>query len=143
MSKIAVVYFSQSGNTQAMAQAVLEGIEKGGAQGELFEVSAIGAEEAAAFDKLALGCPAMGSENLEEGDFEPFFNQLQGKLSGKKIALFGSYGWGDGEWMRNWQAQAEAAGAELAGGEGLIINESPDAEGLQKCQDLGKQLAEM
>ena len=138
MSKLAVIYWSMTGNTQAMAEAVAQG-----AGGQLFAVSEISAAEAAAYDALALGCPAMGDEVLEENEFEPFFSELEASLAGKKVALFGSYGWGDGQWMREWQERAVSAGAQLCGGEGLILNETPDADGLAACQKLGADLAAM
>lgn len=136
MGKIAVVYWSGTGNTEAMAKAVAEG-----ANAELFNVSEIDAQKAATYDKLALGCSAMGSEVLEEDEFEPFFTELEGLLRGKKVALFGSYGWGDGEWMRDWQGRVVASGAQLVGGEGLILNETPDDDGLASCKKLGQDLA--
>ena len=138
MNKTAVIYWSGTGNTQAMAEAVAQG-----AEGQLFAVSEISAAEAAAYDALALGCPAMGDEVLEENEFEPFFSELEASLAGKKVALFGSYGWGDGQWMREWQERAVSAGAQLCGGEGLILNETPDADGLAACQKLGADLAAM
>ncbi len=138
MNKTAVIYWSGTGNTQAMAEAVAQG-----AGGQLFAVSEISAAEAAAYDALALGCPAMGDEVLEENEFEPFFSELEASLAGKKVALFGSYGWGNGQWMREWQERAVSAGAQLCGGEGLILNETPDADGLAACQKLGADLAAM
>ena len=123
-----------------MAQAVADGAKSAGAEAELLTVSEISADAAAAYDKLALGCPAMGAEVLEEGEFEPFVTALEGKLSGKKVALFGSYGWGDGQWMREWQERTEKAGAVLCG-EGLIVNEAPDEAGLESCRALGARLA--
>lgn len=132
---IAVVYWSGTGNTAAMAEAVAAA-----AGAELFEVTAIDAAKAAEYDKLALGCPAMGAEVLEEADFEPFFTDLEGKLSGKKVALFGSYGWGDGQWMRDWNDRCVAAGATVVA-EPVIVNETPDDDGLAQCADLGKALA--
>ena len=140
MSKLAVIYWTGTGNTGAMAQAVADGAKGAGAEAELLTVSEISADAAAAYDKLALGCPAMGAEVLEEGEFEPFFTALEGKLSGKKVALFGSYGWGDGQWMRDWQERTEKAGAVLCG-EGLIVNEAPDEAGLESCRALGARLA--
>ena len=140
MSKLAVIYWTGTGNTGAMAQAVADGAKGAGAEAELLTVSEISADAAAAYDKLALGCPAMGAEVLEEGEFEPFFTGLEGKLSGKKVALFGSYGWGDGQWMREWQERTEKAGAVLCG-EGLIVNEAPDEAGLESCRALGARLA--
>ena len=139
MDKLAVMYWSQTGNTQAMAQAVLEGAQVAGAQAELFSVSDLTPEQANEYPKLALGCPAMGDEVLEEGEFQPFYDQLS--LSGKKVALFGSYGWGDGQWMRDWQDSLTAAGGQLCQGEGLILNETPDEEGLASCKALGEALA--
>ena len=140
MSKLAVIYWTGTGNTGAMAQAVADGAKGAGAEAELLTVSEISADAAAAYDKLALGCPAMGAEGLEEGEFEPFVTALEGKLSGKKVALFGSYGWGDGQWMREWQERTEKAGAVLCG-EGLIVNEAPDEAGLESCRALGARLA--
>lgn len=136
MNNIAVIFWSGTGNTQAMAEAIANG-----ADAHLFHVSEISPERAMEFDKLALGCPAMGAEVLEENEFEPFFTALEGHLSGKKVVLFGSYGWGDGEWMRNWEERVHASGALLCGDQGLILNETPDADGLAACQALGKRLA--
>ncbi|MBO4378172.1 MAG: flavodoxin [Oscillospiraceae bacterium] len=133
--KTAVIYWSGTGNTEAMAQAVAAG-----AGVEAVSVSDFSGnvEE---FDALALGCPAMGAEVLEEDVFEPFFTGIEGILSGKKVLLFGSYGWGDGEWMRNWQDRVTAAGAELIGGEGYIVNDAPDEDDLAKLKELAAQLA--
>ena len=140
MSKIAVIYWSGTGNTQAMAEVVAEGAKNAGAQADLFSVSDTSVDAAAAYDKLALGCPAMGAEVLEESEFEPFFTELEGRLSGKKVALFGSYGWGDGQWMRDWADRLAASGA-AASGEPLIVNEAPDDDGLAQCRALGAALA--
>ena len=140
MSKIAVIYWSGTGNTQAMAEAVAEGAKNAGAQADLFSVSDTSADAAAAYDKLALGCPAMGAEVLEESEFEPFFTELEGRLSGKKVVLFGAYGWGDGQWMRDWADRLAASGA-AASGEPLIVNEAPDDDGLAQCRALGAALA--
>ena len=140
MSKLAVIYWTGTGNTGAMAQAVADGAKSAGVEAELLTVSEISADAAAAYDKLALGCPAMGAEVLEEGEFEPFFTALEGRLAGRKVALFGSYGWGDGQWMREWQERTEKAGAVLCG-EGLIVNEAPDEAGLESCRALGARLA--
>ena len=134
--KIAVIYWSGTGNTEAMAKAVAEG-----AGAELFSVSEFSGD-VADYDRLAFGCPAMGAENLEEGEFEPFFTDNESKLSGKKVALFGSYGWGDGDWMRQWSDRVTADGAELVNGEGLIVNETPDDGALADCKALGAKLAE-
>lgn len=141
MEKLAVIYWSQTGNTQAMAEAVLEGARAGGADAQIFAVSEITADQAAEYPRLALGCPAMGAEVLEEAEFEPFFTELEPKLSGKRVALFGSYGWGDGQWMRDWEERMKNAGAVLVGGEGVIAHETPDDDALEACREFGKQLA--
>ncbi len=141
MAKTAVIYWSGTGNTETMANAVADAVKAAGGECELFSVSDISAETAAGYPNLALGCPAMGAEVLEEGEFEPFFSELESKLGGKNVALFGSYGWGDGEWMRSWQERVTDAGASLIGGEGVIANEAPDDEALEKCAELGKTLA--
>ena len=140
MSKAAVIYWSQTGNTQRMAEAVAEGVRSAGGEAELFPVAGIAPEEALSYSRLALGCPAMGAEVLEEAEFAPFFEAIAGGLGGKRVALFGSYGWGDGEWMRNWQDEVSASGAELAGGEGVIANYEPDEEALDACRALGAAL---
>ena len=142
MRKIAVIYWSGTGNTQMMAEAVTEGAKGAGADVSLFNVSQISAADAASYEALALGCPAMGGEVLEESEFEPFFTELESKLSGKKVALFGSYGWGDGQRMRDWQERTALAGADIVSGEGLMLNETPDSTGLEQCRELGKLLAE-
>lgn len=141
MSKSAVIFWSGTGNTQAMAEAVFEGAKAVNPDTEIFSVSDITADKAAEYDSLALGCPAMGAEVLEESEFEPFFSELEGKISGKTVALFGSYGWGDGEWMREWESRVSASGARLIGGEGVIANEAPDDDIILKCQELGRSLA--
>lgn len=137
MSKMTVIYWSQTGNTEAMADAIVEGAKAAGAEVKLLEVAQATADDAASCDLLALGCPSMGAEVLEEMDFEPFFEGIEGSLRGKKVALFGSYGWGDGQWMRDWWDRTEKAGAALYGGEGLIINETPDDVGLEQCRSFG------
>ena len=93
MSKMAVIYWSMTGNTQAMAEAIADGAREAGAQADLFSVDQVTVDQALEYDKLALGCPAMGAEVLEEAEFEPFFTALEGRLGGKRVALFGSYGW--------------------------------------------------
>ena len=142
MSKTAVIYWSGTGNTEAMAQAVLEGAKTKNPDTVLFSVSDISADEAASYDTLILGCPAMGAEVLEESEFEPFFTDLEANLSGKNVALFGSYGWGDGEWMREWEKRVTDAGGNLIGGQGLIVNDVPDDAALDECRALGESAAE-
>ena len=140
MSKMAVIFWSGTGNTEAMANAVAEGARQAGAEVSLLPVSAVSAEEAAAYDVLALGCPAMGAEVLEESEFEPFFAALEGSLAGKPVALFGSYGWGDGQWMRDWAERTQAAGAVLKA-QPLMVNETPDNGALSDCRALGAAAA--
>ncbi len=135
MMKTAVIYWSGTGNTEAMANAVAEGA--GVAATAVSDFSG-NVEE---FDALAFGCPAMGAEVLEEDEFEPFFTGIESKLSGKKVFLFGSYGWGDGEWMRNWQERVTAAGAALVGDGGYTVNEAPSDDDLAKLKAIGAKLA--
>lgn len=142
MSKIVVAYWSQTGNTEAMANAIGDGIAAAGAEAQVVRVSDIAASDLADMPVFALGCPAMGAEVLEEDEMEPFVTEVEAFAAGKKIAIFGSYGWGDGEWMRDWETRMTAAGAILIGGEGLIINEMPDADGINKCVEFGKQIAQ-
>ncbi len=141
MSKIAVVYWSGTGNTQAMAEAVLEGAKEKGADAAIFTPSDFDAAMIDSLDAIAFGCPAMGGEVLEEEEFEPMFSACQSKLGGKKIALFGSYGWGDGEWMRTWEETCKDSGLELAW-DSVICNEAPDNEAAAACKALGAALAE-
>ena len=140
MSKVAIVYWSGTGNTEAMANEVLKGAKDGGAEATIFKASEFTKDLVDNFDAVAFGCPSMGAEQLEDGEFEPMFNTCKEKLSGKKIVLFGSYGWGDGEWMRNWEADCKACGAILAS-DFVICNDAPDKEALSACEALGKALA--
>lgn len=139
MSQIAIIYWSGTGNTEAMAKAILEGVQSAGGSADIFEVASFSTSNLNQYDKLILGCPSMGDEVLEESEFQPFFDDIQSQLGGKKIALFGSYGWGDGQWMRTWQSEVEETGGQLIT-DGLIINESPDSEGIQLCQSLGEKV---
>ena len=139
MSKIAVVYWSGTGNTEAMANEVAEGAKAAGAEVDVLTASEFGADKMDTYDAVAFGCPAMGAEELEDSEFEPMFSDCEGKLGGKKIALFGSYGWGDGEWMRIWEETCKADGAVLAC-ESVLANEAPDDEAVAACQALGKAL---
>lgn len=134
--KTAVIYWSGTGNTEAMAQAVAEG-----AGADLFSVSDFSGS-IADYDAVAFGCPAMGAEVLEEDEFEPFFTGIEADLSNKKVLLFGSYGWGDGEWMRNWEDRTKAVGAVLVGDAGYTANEAPSDDDLAKLKALGAELAQ-
>ena len=137
--KTAVVFFSSTGNTEDMANAVLDGMKEKGAVASLFTSADFSADQVDEFDAIAFGCPAMGDEVLEEDEFAPMFDSCKEKLSGKKIALFGSYGWGDGEWMRNWEEDCKSAGAELVC-ESVTCMEAPDDEGIAACKALGAAL---
>ena len=141
MSKAAVIYWSQTGNTEQMATAIAEGIREGGMECDLLNVADTNAGAAAGYDKIALGCTAMGAEVLEEAEFDPFFTELENRLAGRKVALFGSYGWGDGQWMRDWVQRTNDANANIYTDEGLMINETPDEDGLAKCREFGKGFA--
>ena len=141
MSKVAVVYWSGTGNTEEMANKVAEGAKAAGAEVEVISADDFDGTDISSFDGVAFGCPAMGDEELEDSVFQPVFEACEPKLAGKKVALFGSYGWGDGEWMRDWTTRMEAAGATVLNGEGLICHETPDEDGLSECRELGIQLA--
>ena len=140
MSKVAVVYWSGTGNTEAMANAVAEGAKDKGAEVSLIDAASFSSDQVSAYDGIAFGCPAMGDEVLEESEFDPMFTDVEQALAGKKIALFGSYGWGDGQWMRDWEDRAKAAGAELVA-DGLTVNEAPDDDALAQCKAFGETLA--
>ena len=141
MNKIAIVYWSGSGNTEAMANYIAEGVQAAGSEAELLKPGDFSAGQFGAYNAVAFGCPAMGTEVLEEMEFEPMFAGLEGSLSGKRIALFGSYGWGDGQWMRDWYVRCSNAGADLLDKNGLAVNEAPDAAGEEACKELGRKLA--
>lgn len=139
MSKIAVVFWSGTGNTAAMAQAVEAGAKDAGADVTLLTSDDFTADMVGQFDAIAFGCPAMGAEVLEETSFEPMFSAVENSLSGKKIAIFGSYGWGDGLWMRDWEDRCRAAGANLVA-DGLMANNAPSDSDLDECKSLGRAL---
>ena len=139
MSKIAIVFWSGTGNTEAMAEAVAEGVQTHGGEAALIPAAEFAPEQMDAYDAIAFGCPAMGDETLEEGEFEPMFEGCKPRLSGRRIALFGSYGWGDGEWMRSWEEGCREAGAELVC-ESVICQQDPDGEAVAACQALGAAL---
>ncbi len=141
MDKIYVVYWSQSGNTQAMAEALGKGVTDAGKEAVVVYVGEASLEELKAAKCFALGCPAMGAEVLEESEMEPFVSEVEGFAAGKTIALFGSYGWGEGQWMRDWEERMNGCGAFVLGGQGLICQEAPDESKLAECELLGKQLA--
>ncbi|HIQ73409.1 MAG TPA: flavodoxin [Candidatus Cottocaccamicrobium excrementipullorum] len=141
MNKIAVIYWSGTGNTEAMAMDVAEGIKEGGKEAEVVPVDAAQASALQEMPVFALGCPAMGAEQLEESVMEDFVAEVERFASGKTIGLFGSYGWGDGQWMRDWVERMQNAGAVVLGGEDAICNEAPDDAAQAACIALGRQLA--
>ena len=140
MSKVAVVFWSGTGNTEAMADAVADGAKNAGAEVESFRAYEFSKDKVSEFDAIAFGCPAMGAEVLEESEFDPMFTEVESALSGKKIALFGSYGWGDGQWMRDWEDRCTADGAQLAT-ESVTANNAPGEVELDACKSLGAALA--
>ena len=141
MKKAAVIYWSGTGNTEAMANAVLDGMKNAGADAVLLTASDVDASAVGGYDAVALGCPAMGAEELEETEFAPMFDGIKSALAGKAVALFGSYGWGDGEWMRTWEEDCRSSGIQLAC-DSVICNDAPDDAALAACQALGKALVD-
>ncbi len=139
MSKVAIVYWSGTGNTRRMAELIAEGAKDAGAEISLFTASEFSEDMVAIFDAIAFGCPSMGAEELEDSEFEPMFSSCKPNLKDKKIALFGSYGWGDGEWMKNWEADCRERGINLIA-EGIICNNAPEDETKEACVALGKAL---
>ena len=139
--KTAVIYWSGTGNTEAMANAVAEGMKEAGAEVTMLTPDQVQAGELGGYGAIAFGCPAMGSEVLEEMDFQPMFDACKNMLGGKRVALFGSFGWGDGQWMRDWVQRTNDANAVIYTDEGLIVNETPDDDALAKCKEFGKGFA--
>ena len=132
----AIVYASTTGNTEAMAQAIEKGAKSSGATVIMKKADEASAADILKADVLILGSPAMGAEVLEDS-MESFFASIEGSLSGKKVALFGSYDWGDGQWMRDWAARVKSAGGTMVNGEGLIAHLEPDADAIKACEELG------
>ena len=139
MSKVAVVYWSGTGNTEEMANKVAEGAKAAGAEVEVISADDFDGTDISGFDGVAFGCPAMGDEELEDSVFQPVFEACEPKLAGKKVALFGSYGWGDGDWMRSWEEKYQNDGVALAV-DSVICNEEPDDEAQAACIELGKAI---
>ena len=135
MNRICVIYWSGTGNTQAMAEAVARG-----AGAELFSCEDFDTQKLNEYSAVAFGCPAMGAEVLEEEVFEPVFDACKPLLKDKRVALFGSYGWGDGEWMRNWEERCTGDGAVFAC-DSVICCEAPDDDAVAACRALGAALA--
>jgi len=141
MKNVVIIYWSGTGNTEAMAEGVVEGAKKiTDVEVRIINVFDAKAEDVINADAVGFGCPSMGSEQLEEGDMEPFIDSISGNVNGKNIILFGSYGWGSGEWMTDWQERMEGYGAKVLV-DGLIINNDADKEGIEKCNEIGEILA--
>lgn len=138
MSKVAVIFWSGTGNTEAMANAVAEGAKNAGAEVDLLNCSDVSSVDG--YDAVALGCPAMGAEELEDGEFEPMLEKIEPALPGKKVVLFGSYDWGVGEWLSNWEARCAEKGIALAE-ESVKANNAPDDAALAACRTLGAAIA--
>lgn len=141
MSKIAVVYWSGTGNTEKMAGFVVEGAKAAGAEVDLFSAYEFSVDKVAEYEGLAFGCPSMGNEQLEDSEFEPMFEEVKTALNNKKVALFGSYGWGGGEWMKIWEESCSTTGCKLVT-ESVIVNGEPEADTEEACKELGAALAE-
>lgn len=141
METIQVVFWSMTGNTAAMAAAIAEGIKEAGGEPNVVPVSEVSIEQLKKAKAFALGCPSMGVEVLEESEMEPFVEEVTGFAAGKTVALFGSYGWGDGQWMRDWVERMTSAGAAVLDGEGLIVHETPGEDDIAACKEFGKRLA--
>lgn len=144
MAKIAVVYWSGTGNTEMMAEHVAEGCKVNGDEVEVMTVGDTDASSVAAFDKVALGCPAMGDEALEEDEFQPFWDELKTQLASKPVVLFGSFNWagedGEGIWMQNWTQDAKDNSVNLVA-PGVICYDDPQDEKVEELVSLGKTLA--
>lgn len=141
MAKVNIIYWSGTGNTAAMAAAIAEGAKEAGAEAELITAETASADDVRDAKAIALGCPSMGAEQLEETIMEPLMEELDGAISGKTVALFGSYGWGSGDWMRDWEDRVSSDGAQVWNGEGIIANNAPDDEALDACKTAGRDLA--
>ena len=140
MNKVAIVYWSGTGNTKAMANLVAEGVVSAGAQADVFTAADFSPEKANEYERIAFGCPSMGAEQLEESEFEPMFSEVKPLLKGKSVGLFGSYGWGDGEWMRNWEEDCRAIGCKMPS-DFVIVNGAPEGNDAESCKNLGQALA--
>ncbi len=137
-----IIYWSGTGNTAAMAVEISKGIVESGKECEIFDVASVTADDLEQETVFALGCPSMGAEQLEESSMEPFMEELEGKITGKKIVLFGSYGWGNEEWMRDWEDRVKAAGATVIGGEGITCLNAPDSEVQEKLRQIGTKMCD-
>ena len=136
-----VIYWSGTGNTEMMAEALYEGIKENDQGARCLRVDEAMPEHVKEAEIIVLGCPSMGDEILEEDEMEPFIESIKDVVANKKVLLFGSYGWGDGEWMRDWEARMEGYQAHLIQ-DSLIINETPSQDDLEMCKEIGKKLSQ-
>ena len=141
MEQVLIVYWSGTGNTAAMAEMVAERIKEAGREAVILPAEEASLADVEKYRAIAMGCPSMGDEVLEESTMEPFVEEIEGSVSGKTLGLFGSYGWGDGQWMRDWTDRMKQAGASVIGGEDAICNGAPDADAEAALKELGKRLA--
>ena len=141
MEQVLIVYWSGTGNTAAMAEMVAEGIKEAGREAVILPAEEASVADVEKYSAIAMGCPSRGDEVLEESTMEPFVEEIEGSVSGKTLGLFGSYGWGDGQWMRDWTDRMKQAGASVIGGEDAICNGAPDADAEAALKELGKRLA--
>lgn len=137
-----IVYWSGTGNTEKMANLIAKGIVEKGKEAEVVAVSDANSDIFNTEDIVILGCPAMGDEVLEEGEFEPFVEELESKVSGKKVALFGSYGWGDGQWMRDFEERMVSYGC-VSSLDPLIVSNEPEGDTEEQCIEFGRKIAEL
>lgn len=141
MGKVSIVYWSGTGNTEAMANYIAEGVKEAGKEADLLPVSIANVDDLKAADAFALGCPSMGAEQLEEAEMEPFMCDLEDGIAGKQVVLFGSYGWGNQEWMRDWEDRIRTAGATVVNDEGIAVNGAPTDDVIEQCKEAGRTLA--
>ena len=138
MSKVAIIFYSQTGNTEELAKEIAAGVRAAGGEAVLMKPQEV--KHIRNYDSVALGCPAMGFEEIDDDIFEPMYNAIKDDLPQKKVMLFGSYGWGGGEWMQTWEQDCAAAGVSLAC-ESVICNEAPEDDAIEACKALGAALA--
>lgn len=142
MNKVALVYWSGTGNTESMANYIVEGLKSQSVEVDVFTATEFSLDNVNNYEVFAFGCPSMGAEELEETEFEPMFSSVKSSLKGKNVALFGSYGWGDGEWMVNWQQDCIDNGCNMIC-DPVMANETPEGDAIDNCKNLGVKLAKL
>lgn len=136
-----IVYWSGTGNTEKMAMLIAQGVIEAGKIAEVISVNNATSDIFDSEEIIILGCSAMGDEVIEESEFDPFIEEISSKIQGKKVALFGSYGWGDGRWMKEWEERMSNYGCQLVA-EGLIVNYEPEDDS-KECLDFGRFIAKV